>query len=151
MYIELHTASAFSFLEGASLPEDLVAQAARLGYEALALCDRDGVYGAPRFYQAAKQAGLRALVGCDISLEDGQRLTVLVESRRGYQNLCRLLTRMHLRSPKGEGRGVWQDLSDHAGGLVALVHEPAQAARAMDAFGAGSVFVELRRHLRREQ
>ncbi|MCL4781727.1 MAG: error-prone DNA polymerase [Bryobacterales bacterium] len=151
MYIELHTASAFSFLEGASLPEDLVAQAAHLGYEALALCDRDGVYGAPRFYQAAKQAGLRALVGCDISLEDGQRLTVLVESRRGYQNLCRLLTRIHLRSPKGEGRCVWQDLLDHAGGLVALVHEPAQATRALDAFGAGSVFIELRRHLRREQ
>ncbi|MDZ7639388.1 MAG: error-prone DNA polymerase [Bryobacterales bacterium] len=151
MYIELHTASAFSFLEGASLPEDLVAQAARLGYEAIALCDRDGVYGAPRFYQAAKQAGLRALVGCDVSLENNQRLSVLVESRRGYQNLCRLLTRMHLRSEKGEGRATWQDLSDHASGLIAMVYEPSQAARAVEAFGPGSVFVELRRHRRREQ
>ncbi len=151
MYLELHTASAFSFLEGASLPEDLVAQAARLGYEALALCDRDGVYGAPRFYQAAKQAGLRALVGCDVSLEGGHRLTVLVENRRGYQNLCRLLTRMHLRSEKGEGRATWQDFSDHANGLVALVHEPALAARALEVFGVGNVFVELQRHRRREQ
>ncbi|MCC6263249.1 MAG: error-prone DNA polymerase, partial [Bryobacterales bacterium] len=151
MYIELHTASAFRFLEGASLPEDLVAQAAQLGYEALALCDRDGVYGAPRFYQAAKQAGLRALVGCEISLEGGRRLTVLVENRHGYQNLCRLLTRMHLRSEKGKGVCVWEDLADHSGGLVALASEPAHASRALEAFGAGNVFVELQRHLRREQ
>ncbi len=68
MYIELHTASGFSFLKGASLPEDLVAEAARLGYPALALCDRDGVYGAPRFHKAATEAGVRPLVGCEISL-----------------------------------------------------------------------------------
>lgn len=151
MYLELHTASAFSFLEGASLPEDLVAQAARLGYEAMALCDRDGVYGAPRFYQAAKQAGIRALVGSDLSLQGDQRLTVLVENRRGYQNLCRLLTRMHLRAEKGEGRATWQDLCDHAGGLIALVQDPTLAKRATDAFGRASVFLEIQRHLRREQ
>ena len=69
MYIELHTASSFSFLEGASLPEDLIAEAARLGYPALALCDRDGVYGAPRFHKAATEAGVRPLVGCEISLD----------------------------------------------------------------------------------
>ena len=68
MYIELHTASGFSFLDGASQPEDLVARAARLGYPALALCDRDGVYGAPRFYKAAVEAGIRPLIGCEISL-----------------------------------------------------------------------------------
>jgi error-prone DNA polymerase len=73
MYAELHAASAFSFLEGASLPEDLMTEAARLGYRSMALCDRDGVYGAPRFYQAAKQAGIRPLVGCEISLENGRR------------------------------------------------------------------------------
>ncbi|MCU0227927.1 MAG: error-prone DNA polymerase [Bryobacterales bacterium] len=151
MYLELHTASAFSFLEGASLPEDLVARAAHLGYEALALCDRDGVYGAPRFYQAARQAGLRALVGCDVSLADGGRLTVLVENRKGYQNLCRLLTRMHLRAAKGEGRGTWEDLAAYAPGLVALVHNPAHALLARDRFGAGNVYVEIQRHLRREQ
>lgn len=151
MYLELHAASAFSFLEGASLPEDLVAHAASLGYEALALCDRDGVYGAPRFYQAAKQAGLRALVGCDVSLAGGGRLTVLVENRRGYQNLCRLLTRMHLRAPKGEGRAAWEDFADYASGLVALVHHPAHATLARDRFGSGNVFIELQRHLRRDQ
>ena len=151
MYIELHTASAFSFLEGASLPEDLVAEAARLGYGALALCDRDGVYGAPRFYQAAKQAGIRALVGSDISLNDQSRLTVLVESRRGYQNLCRLLSRMHLRSEKGEGRATWQDFADYANGLVAMVHNTTHAERAMEIFGKGSTYIEIQRHQRREQ
>jgi hypothetical protein len=65
MYVELHTSSAFSFLDGASLPEVLVEQAKALGYDTLALLDRDGVYGAPRFYQAARKAGLRALVGAD--------------------------------------------------------------------------------------
>ena len=151
MYIELHTASAFSFLEGASLPEDLVAEAARLGYGALALCDRDGVYGAPRFYQAARQAGIRALVGSDISLGDKTCLTVLVESRRGYQNLCRLLSRMHLRSEKGEGRATWQDFADYANGLVAMVHNSAHAERAMEIFGKGNTYIEIQRHQRREQ
>ncbi len=151
MYLELHAASAFSFLEGASLPEDLVARAASLGYEALALCDRDGVYGAPRFYQAARQAGLRALVGCDLSLADGGRIAVLVENRTGYQNLCRLLTRMHLRSPKGEGRCTWDDIETYAAGLVALVHNPAHALAVHDRLGPGNVFMEVQRHLRREQ
>ena len=120
MYAEIHTASGFSFLEGASDPEDLPAEAARLGYEALALCDRDSVSGAPRFFQAARKAGVRALVGCEISLDQphvkkgtpnavlNRRLTVLVANRIGYRNLCRLLTRMNLRSPKGEGRARWE-------------------------------------------
>lgn len=151
MYLELHTASAFSFLEGASLPEDLVAAAANLGYGALALCDRDGVYGAPRFYQAARQAGLRALVGCDVSLADGGRLTVLVENHQGYQNLCRLLSRMHLRAPKGEGRAVWEDFAQFTSGLVALVHNPRHARQALDCFGGHAVFLEVQRHMRREQ
>ena len=66
-YIELHTASAFSFLRGASLPETLIERAAALGYPALALLDRDGVYGLPRFYQAAKAAGLRAIIGAELT------------------------------------------------------------------------------------
>ena len=69
MYIELHTASAFSFLQGASLPEALVERAAELGYPALALLDRDGVYGAPRFHKAAQAAGLRAIIGSELTLE----------------------------------------------------------------------------------
>ena len=194
MYIELHTASAFSFLEGASLPEDLVAEAARLGYPALALCDRDGVYGAPRFHKAATEAGVRPLVGCEISLDlvgtgnpagptnlpsrdarkvkshklgkpairateqqsnastaHGSRLTVLVENRRGYQNLCRLLTRMHLRAPKGEGRAGWDDIEEYSAGLIALTNNPRHADRLHSIFGPKNLYIEIQRHRRREQ
>src|SRR6187200_3309375 len=72
MYIELHAASAFSFLQGASLPETIVERAANLGYEAIALIDRNGVYGAPRFYKAARAAGIKALVGAEVVI-DGPR------------------------------------------------------------------------------
>src|SRR3989442_9300182 len=81
-YVELRAASAFSFLRGSSLPEDLVDRAAELGYNAMALVDRDGVYGAPRFYGRAKKHGLHAMVGSDLTLEGDARLMVLVQSRR---------------------------------------------------------------------
>src|SRR5438552_3052682 len=84
-YVELRCRSAFSFLRGASLPEDLVDEAARLGHSTLALGDRDGVYGAPRFFRAAKNAGIRALVGAELTLEEGATIYVLVESRAGYK------------------------------------------------------------------
>src|SRR5258706_4312199 len=112
MYVELHAASAFSFLQGASLPETLVERAAALGYPALALLDADGVYGAPRFHKAAKQAGIKAIIGAELTIAEagraGQagrhwRLPVLVENQAGYQNLCRLVTRMKMRAAKGEG------------------------------------------------
>ena len=102
MYVELHAASAFSFLQGASLPETLVERAAALGYGAIALLDADGVYGAPRFHKAAKQAGLKPIIGAELSMGTWS-LPVLVENRAGYQNLCRLITRMKMRAPKGEG------------------------------------------------
>ena len=89
----------------ASLPEELAAKAADLGLPALALLDRDRVYGAPRFHQAALRAGLRAHIGFELTLEDGSRWPLLVETRAGYQNLCRLVTRMKLRAKKGEGAG----------------------------------------------
>ncbi len=205
------------------MPEDLVAEASRLGYSALAVCDRDGVYGAPRFHKAALAAGLRPLVGCEISLDavvtgnlagpssnrdrkeavssprpiqraensrraaapnavPGQtglsapvcrqewrhgtqecvrhvegpnrvldRLTVLVKNRRGYQNLCRLLTRMHLRSPKGEGRATWDDLEEYAGGLVALTQDPHYASPLQAIFGPKNLYIEIQRHFQREQ
>jgi len=120
MYVELHTRSAFSFLEGASLPEDLIAQAAALGLGAVALLDRDGVYGAPRFYAAAKKAGLRAHVGAEITSADGFRYPLLAATRTGYQNLCRLITRMKLRAPKGEGAATEADLEEFAEGLICL-------------------------------
>jgi error-prone DNA polymerase len=95
-YVELRCHSAFSFLEGASLPEDLVAAALAQGHDTLALGDRDGVFGAPRFFGAARKLGLRPMVGAEITLGGGAPpLLLLVENRRGYRNLCRLITRLH--------------------------------------------------------
>jgi len=85
MFIELHAQSAFSFLEAAEQPETLAETAARLEMPALALVDRDGVYGAPRFYRAMTKLGLRAIVGSELTLRDGSRLPLLVEEREGYQ------------------------------------------------------------------
>src|SRR6478672_11662420 len=101
MYVELHMASAFSFLQGASLPEALVERAAALDYPALALLDRDGVYGAPRFHKAAKAAGIRPIIGAELTLANSEcripnaefLLPVLCENADGYRNLCQLITR----------------------------------------------------------
>jgi error-prone DNA polymerase len=166
MYVELHAASAFSFLDGASLPEALVERAAALGYPALALLDRDGVYGAPRFHLAAKRAGIKAIIGAELTMAIGTaasvfRLPVLVESREGYRNLCRLVTRMKLRSPKGEGALAIEELDGHVAGLVALVGRAALSGprfgvgglvdRIVGTFGAGNVCIEVQRHLLREE
>src|SRR5579875_2207784 len=96
-YIELRARSAFSFLEGSTTPEDLAERAAELGYPALALGDRDGLYGHPRFHQGAKNAGIRPLVAADLTLDDESRLYVLVPDRERYKNLCRMLTASKLR------------------------------------------------------
>src|SRR5882724_7209770 len=119
-YVELRCRSAFSFLAGASLPEDLVERAAVLGYDALALADARGVYGAPRFFQAARRAGLRALVGAEVPVAGAGRLWLLVESRTGYRNLCRLLTAGALGRAKGEALVTWADVEEHAAGLHCL-------------------------------
>src|SRR5262245_65581599 len=103
MYVELHTRSAFSFLEGGSLPEELISICAKQAMPAIALLDRDGVYGAPRFHVAAKKAGIQTHIGAEVTSTTGVRYPLLAETREGYQNLCRLLTRMKLRSPKGHG------------------------------------------------
>ncbi|MFP4542567.1 MAG: PHP domain-containing protein, partial [Opitutales bacterium] len=120
-FIELHSRSAFSFLRGASTPEDLVAAAAAAGLPGLALTDRMGVYGSVRAHQAAREAGLRALVGCELVLEDDAVVPVLVRTAEGYQRLCQLLTRAHLRAPKGEARLRWAELNpETTAGLLAL-------------------------------
>ena len=119
-YVELRCRSAFSFLRGASLPEDLAERAAALGYDTLALADRNGVYGAPRFFQAARKAGVRPLVGAEVTLTDGKLLWLLVEHRTGYRNLCRLLTVGALGRPKGETAVTWEQLEEHALGLFCL-------------------------------
>jgi error-prone DNA polymerase len=120
-YVELRSRSAFSFLDGASNPEDLAERAAELGHEALALADRDGLYGIPRFHAAAAKAGLRAIVGAELSDAAGHPLQLLVESPAGYRNLSRLLTRAQSNAPKGEGRVGWDEIEEHASGLVALI------------------------------
>ena len=203
MYVELHTSSAFSFLQAASLPEALVERAAALGYPALALLDRDGVYGAPRFHKAALEAGLRPIIGAELTIaaagqtgagqagragkagresregrsdlpvqpdrpdqpgppgRPGQSfvLPVLCESQEGYGNLCRLITRMKMRAPKGEGALTLEDLDGHVGGLVALAGRAALAGhrygvgglvdRLAGVFGSRHLYVELQRHYRR--
>jgi error-prone DNA polymerase len=138
-YVELHAASAFSFLEGASRPEDLVSRAKEMEMPAITLVDRDGVYGAPRFHMAAKSVGIRPHVGAEVSVEGfgnramppqwmpnsfserPVRLPLLVENRTGYQNLCRLMTRYKLREKeKGTGTATLEEIAEHAEGLVCL-------------------------------
>ena len=103
MYVELHCHSAYSFLDGASQPEELAARAAELGYEALALTDHDGVYGSLEFAHAAKAFGVRPITGAEVTLEGGAHVTLLVETPQGYANLCRLLTEAHAGTrPKAE-------------------------------------------------
>jgi len=169
MYHELHCASAFSFLRGASLPEEMAQRAAELELPALGLLDRDGVYGSPRFHKACRQQGVRALLGAEVTMEDGGALPLLVASREGYRNLCRLLTRMHLRAPrKGAGRLFYSELGEMPEGLLALTGDeegPLAVALAAGgvagaterleqltrALGKQNVYVELQRHYLREQ
>src|SRR5216110_3514707 len=119
-YIELHACSAFSFLRGGSFPEQLAEAAAELEMPAMALLDRNGVYGAQRFSVAAREHNVRPIVGCELSMEDGSILPVLVENRTGYKNLCELLTQSHLRSEKGKCTVHLDELLQFAHGLVAL-------------------------------
>src|SRR6266571_3264006 len=163
-YVELHACSAFSFLRGASFPEQLAEVAAELEMPAMALLDCNGVYGAQRFSVAAREHNVRAIIGCELSMEDGSILPVLVENRAGYKNLCELLTQAHLRSEKGKCAMRWDELQQFAEGLVAFVGEAVcfptkqrdadsvpyssadRAQSLIHAFGRKKVFVELQRH-----
>ena len=120
-YCELHCCSAFSFLRGGSFPEQLAEVAAELEIPAIALLDRNGVYGAQRFSVAAREHRIQPIIGAELSMEDGSILPVLVENRTGYKNLCELLTQSHLRSEKGKCVVQWDDLSKFANGLVAFL------------------------------
>jgi error-prone DNA polymerase len=199
LYVELHARSAFSFLEGASVPEELVANCAQFGMPAMALLDTDGVYGAPRFHLAAEKAKIKAHIGAEISfslqsypsaslragsdtektnkktnssvsqcLRGEFRLPLLIADRTGYQNLCRLITKMKLRAKKGEGAVAAEELEEHAEGLICLTggdEGPLAAALAQNGvdaarrqinqlvsiFGARNVYVELQRHFYREE
>src|SRR4051812_43215172 len=158
-YVELHCHSAYSFLDGASQPEELAARAAELGYEALALTDHDGVYGSLEFAHAAKAFGVRPITGAEVTLTDGSHVTLLVESATGYANLCRLLTVAHAHtrarpaepSPPSLDAALVAELND---GLVCLsgcarhglaTRDPNGAAALAQAFGQERFFVELQR------
>src|SRR6185312_1368002 len=126
-YVELHCRSAFSFLRGASTPKQFAERAAQLQMPAVALCDRDGVYGAPQFFGHAREFGVRPIVGAELTMEDKTILPVLVQSRVGYQNLCQLLTRAHLRNEKGKCSVRWDEMPEFAEGLVAFANRTVAA------------------------
>jgi error-prone DNA polymerase len=196
MYVELHARSAFSFLEGASLPEAMAGVCAQSGLPAMAILDRDGVYGEPRFHLAAQKLGIKAHIGSEITVRhagsnfkfsvskggrrpmaDGFfRLPVLVSSRTGYQNLCRMVTRAKLRAPKYplESRpetiaaNTPEELAEFSSGLIcltggdegplasALRHGGVAEAHAaveqlVRIFGRENVYVELQRHFDRSE
>jgi len=169
-YVELHARSAFSFLRGASSPEDLAAGAAHLGLPAVALCDRDGVYGAPRFFQAGREQGVRAIVGAEITLEDGSALPLLAATRTGYQNLCRLITEAKCTERTGAAHAfaqeraaldpeaaaalprkrpcyaTWEELARFSEGLIALTgDDEGPLLRAWRAHGEAAAEATLQR------
>jgi error-prone DNA polymerase len=163
-YAELHCHSAFSFLDGASLPDELVGAALELGYEALALTDHNSVSGSMEFAVAANALGLRAIHGAEIDLDDGRHVGLLVESERGWSNLCRILTRAHAHTREGregapptEPSTPLQTVLDHAEGLVCLsgcalrgVHDEPTLRRLREAFGSEGLRVELQRPFLRD-
>jgi len=167
-YVELHAHSAYSFLDGASTPEELLAAATAHGYPAFALTDHDGLWGAMEFAQAARGLGIKAITGAELSLTDGSHLTLLVQDQHGYRNLCRLVTLAHAdtrtnpREPTPPRISLDQ-LEQHAGGLVCLsgcardgllprrvetgvLHQAERLGeRLMSAFGAERFRIELQR------
>ncbi|HUF76897.1 MAG TPA: PHP domain-containing protein, partial [Longimicrobiales bacterium] len=168
-YVELHCHSGYSFLDGASHPEELVLRATELGYPALALTDHNGLYGSMEFARAAKEAGVQPITGAELTLrecftgveepEAGHHVTLLAENPVGYANLCRLLTEAHMGSERTDPRLPLPSLLELPEGLILLTgcrRSPVAAAldssvaeaealtrRLVDAFGPGSVFVEL--------
>jgi error-prone DNA polymerase len=163
-FVELHCHSSFSLLDGASHPEGLIARAAGLGMEALALTDHDAVYGIPRFVRAAQAHGVRPILGAELTLVGGHHLTLLVENETGWANLCRLIGLARHNAPKGEAALPPEQLAGHTAGLIALSgcrkgevaaallakdREAALAAarRYRNLFGPGRFWIELQHHL----
>ncbi len=170
MFVELHARSAFSFLQGASLPEEYADAAAKLDLPGMALVDRDGFYGSPRFYMAMKKLRLRGHTGAEVLCTDGARYPLLAKSRAGYQNLCRLITKTKLRTekhpkPGKEAAATPEELEEFSGGLLCLTGDgegPLAVAmrrgegracleRLVRTFGRGNVYGELQRHCDRDE
>jgi error-prone DNA polymerase len=120
VYAPLWCKSNFSFLEGASHPEELVEEAARLGIRSIALTDRDGVYGVVRGHVRARELGVHLIIGSEVTVDDDSTVVLLAADRPGYANLCQLISDGRLRCEKGESRVSWREVCDRAGGLVAL-------------------------------
>src|ERR1022692_2811703 len=162
MYVELHCHSAFSFLDGASLPDELVPAALALGYKAVALTDHNTVSGSMEFAVSARALGLRPIHGAEIDLDDGRHLTLLVKDARGWSNLCRILTRAHAHTRERPGPPSPPFVSlatvlEHADGLVCLsgcalrgIHDEFTLLRLREAFGAERVRIELQRPFLRD-
>ena len=156
-YVELHCHSAFSFLDGSSLPDELVPTALELGYEAVALTDHNSVSGSMEFAVSARALGLRPIHGAEIDLDDGRHITLLVEDARGWSNLCRILTDAHSHTREKPGPPTQpfvalDNVFEHADGLVCLsgcalrgVHDEPTLERLRDAFGRDRLRVELQR------
>ena len=160
-YVPLWCKSNFSFLEGASHPDELVEEAYRLGLPAVALTDRDGVYGIVRAHVKAREIGLKLITGSEITIEDGSTMVLLAQDRAGYANLCRLITKGRLRSEKGESAVTWDEVCAHAPGLIALwggeqsllvgeAEVDEVAAKLRDAF-ADRLYGMIARHRREEE
>jgi len=169
-YVELHCHSAFSFLDGASLPDEIVPAALELGYEAVALTDHNSVSGSMEFAVSARALGLRPIHGAEVDLADGRHLTLLVEDARGWSSLCRILTLAHAHtrenrnpptrpptSPPSQAFVELTDVIDHSEGLVCLsgcalrgVHDEFTLRRLLDAFGSDRLRVELQRPFLRD-
>ncbi|HWD65194.1 MAG TPA: DNA polymerase III subunit alpha [Solirubrobacteraceae bacterium] len=158
MYVELHCHSAFSFLDGASLPDELVAAALELGHDTLALTDHNSVSGSMEFAVSAQALGLRPIHGAELDLTDGRHLTLLVQDATGWSNLCRLLTRAHAHTrdskpgPPGQPHVPLDAVLEHHPGLVCLsgcaskgIHDEPTLRRLRDAFGPDRLRVELQR------
>jgi len=168
MYVELHVRSAFSFLEGASTPEQLASICSALYMPSMALMDRDGMYGSPRFHLAMTKIGLKAHIGAEITCTEGGRLVLLVSSAEGYKNLCRLLTRMKLRAEKGQGAIHLEEAEEFSNGLICLTggeeglfanslhrgglkNASACVERLLGIFDRDHLYIELQRHFVRDE
>lgn len=163
-YAELHCHSAYSFLDGASPPDEILAEAHKLGYPALALTDRNGIYGSLAFAHAAQPLGIQAITGAEVTLPDGSQLVLLAETPQGYSNLCRLLTEAHLGAERLDPRLPLTAIAARHEGLIVLSGsrrdgllpriletQGVSAARKMaehckSIFGAERFFVEIQRN-----
>ena len=164
-FVELHACSAFSYLEGAATPEELVDRCAYWEQPAIGMMDRDCLSGIVRLHKQAGKQDVQAHIGAEISLADGSQIPLLVETRAGYRNLCQLITKMKMRGPKGRAAATMDELAEHAWGLVCLTgNERGPLARALERgegrgqmeklvhiFGPENVYVEVQRHLARRQ